>query len=69
MNVLLPQQIESISERQKQVCLSSEIYHVGGGASDAYTGSKQRFLKNYRFVQLGEPTLAGAPKLALDAVK
>ncbi len=38
-------QIESISEWQKQVRLSSKIYHVGGGASDAYTGYKQMLLK------------------------
>ena len=62
-------QVESISEWQKQVRLSSEIYHVGGGASDAYTGYKQSLLKNYRFVQLGETTLTGAAKLAMDALK
>jgi hypothetical protein len=42
---------------------------VGGGASDAYTGYKQMLLKNYRFVQVGETTLAGAAKLALDALE
>ena len=62
-------QVESISEWQKQVRLSSEIYHVGGGASDAYTGYKQSLLKNYRFVQLGETTLTGAAKLAMEALK
>ena len=62
-------QVESISEWQKQVRLSSEIYHVGGGASDAYTGYKQILLKNYRFVQLGETTLSGAAILAMDALK
>jgi sugar (pentulose or hexulose) kinase len=60
-------QIESISEWKKQVRLSSEIYHVGGGASDAYTGYKQSLLKKYRFVQLGETTLTGAAKLASEA--
>jgi len=62
-------QIESISEWEKSVRLSSEIYHVGGGASDAYTGYKQGILKDFRFVQLGETTLAEAAKLALDALK
>ena len=61
-------QIESISEWKKSVRLSSEIYHVGGGASDAYTGYKQSLLKKYRFVQLGETTLTGAAKLALEAM-
>lgn len=62
-------QIESISEWKKKVKLSSEIYHVGGGASDAYTGYKQGMLKDFRFVQLGETTLAGAAKLAMEALK
>jgi xylulokinase len=62
-------QIESISEWRKNVSLSSKIYHVGGGASDAYTDYKQSMLKEYHFVQLGETTLAGAAKLALDALK
>ena len=48
---------------------STEIFHVGGGASDAYTGYKQSILKDFRFVQLGETTLAGAAKLAMDALK
>jgi xylulokinase len=62
-------QIESISEWKKSVGLSNEIYHVGGGASDAYTGYKQSMLQEYRFVQLGETTLAGAAKLAMFALK
>jgi xylulokinase len=62
-------QIESVSEWKKQVRLSSQIYHVGGGASDAYTGYKQRILKDFRFVQLGETTLTGAAKLAMAALK
>ena len=62
-------QIESISEWKKQIRLSSEIYHVGGGASDAYTGYKQGILKDFRFVKLGETTLSGAAKLAMAALK
>jgi xylulokinase len=62
-------QIESIFEWKKKVRLSREIYHVGGGASDAYTGYKQGILKDFRFVQLGETTLAGAAKLAIEALK
>jgi sugar (pentulose or hexulose) kinase len=62
-------QIESISEWKKNVALSNKIYHVGGGASDAYTGYKQSLLKDFRFVQLGETTLSGAAKLATDALK
>jgi sugar (pentulose or hexulose) kinase len=62
-------QTESISEWKKKTKLSSKIYHVGGGAKDAYTGYKQSILKDFRFVQLGETTLAGAAKLAMDALK
>ena len=61
-------QIESIAEWSKNVVLSSDIYHVGGGASDAYTAYKQSMLKEYRFIQLGETTLSGATKLAIDAL-
>lgn len=61
-------QVESISEWKKQVRLSSQIYHVGGGAQNAYTGYKQGIFKDFRFVQLGETTLAGAAKLAMAAL-
>jgi xylulokinase len=62
-------QMESISEWEKSVELSNEICHVGGGASDAYTGYKQSMLKDFRFVQLGETTLTGAAKLAMASFK
>jgi sugar (pentulose or hexulose) kinase len=62
-------QTESISEWNKKTKLSSKIYHVGGGAKDAYTGYKQSILKEFRFEQLGETTLAGAAKLAIAALK
>jgi sugar (pentulose or hexulose) kinase len=61
-------QIESMTEWKKRVELSEEIYHVGGGASDAYTGYKQSMLRDFKFVQLGETTLAGAAKLAMDSL-
>jgi xylulokinase len=61
-------QIESLAEWKKSASLSTEIYHVGGGASDAYTAYKQGMLPDFRFVQLGETTLAGAARLALDAM-
>ena len=61
-------QIQSIAEWRKRVPLSTEIYHVGGGAGSAYTGYKQSLLKDFRFVQLGETTLAGAARLALEAM-
>ena len=62
-------QMESISDWRQHVQLSNQIYHVGGGASDAYTGYKQSMLKAYRFVQLGETTMPGAARLALRAME
>jgi sugar (pentulose or hexulose) kinase len=62
-------QVESISEWKKQIRLSNKIYHVGDGARDAYTEYKQGVFKDFRFVQLGETTLAGAAKLAMAAPK
>ena len=62
-------QTEILSEWQKNAPLKNQIHHVGGGASDAYTRYKQRMLKDYSFVQLGETTLAGSAKLAMDALK
>ena len=59
-------QMESLSEWKKKTSLSNEIYHVGGGASRAYTDYKQSMLKDYRFIQLGETTLTGAAKLAIE---
>lgn len=61
-------QMESLSEWEKKVPLSNSIYHVGGGASQAYTEYKQSMLNKYQFLQMGETTLAGAGKLALDAL-
>ena len=62
-------QTEILSEWKKKAPLKNQIRHVGGGASDAYTRYKQSMLKKYSFVQLGETTLTGAAKLAMDALK
>jgi xylulokinase len=62
-------QTEILSEWEKKAPVKKQIRHVGGGASAAYTGYKQSMLKNYSFVQLGETTLTGAAKLAMDALK
>ncbi len=61
-------QMESLTEWKKSLALSNTISHVGGGASKAYTDYKQRMLKEYQFQQMGETTLPGAGRLALDAV-
>lgn len=62
-------QTKILSEWQKKAPLKNQIRHVGGGASEAYTRYKQSMLKKYSFVQLGETTLTGAAKLAMDALK
>ena len=62
-------QTEILSEWENKAPLKKQILHVGGGASAAYTGYKQSMLKNYSFIQLGETTLTGAAKLAMDALK
>ena len=62
-------QIEGLLEWQKKVPLSRYIYHVGGGASEAYTQFKQEMLKDFTFVQLGEASVIGAAKLAWDTLE
>jgi sugar (pentulose or hexulose) kinase len=61
-------QSEGLLEWQKKVPLSRYIYHVGGGASEAYTQYKQKMFKDFTFIQLGETAVIGAAKLALDAL-
>jgi sugar (pentulose or hexulose) kinase len=62
-------QIDGLREWEKSVPLSRKIYHVGGGASKAYTNYKQAMLKDYEFVQLGETAVIGAAKLALETLE
>ncbi|UCH21231.1 MAG: hypothetical protein JSU83_22460 [Deltaproteobacteria bacterium] len=62
-------QSEGLLEWQKKVPLSRYIYHVGGGASEAYTQYKQKMFKDFTFIQLGETAVIGAAKLALDALE
>ena len=56
-------QAEALREWRKKVPLDHHIYHVGGGASEAYTQYKQRLLRDFQFIQLGETSLKGAAKL------
>jgi len=60
-------QAEGLREWRKHVPLDHHIYHVGGGASEAYTRYKQRLLKDFQFIQLGETSLKGAAKLGVEA--
>ena len=46
-----------------------KIYHVGGGASEAYTQYKQRLFRDFQFIQLGETSLKGAAKLGFETVE
>ena len=62
-------QTEILREWQRNnVPMERQIYHVGGGASEAYTQYKQRLLKDFEFVQLGETAMQGAAILAFDAL-
>ena len=61
-------QAKGLHEWKKKVPLDNTIWHVGGGASQAYTRFKQKYLKEYRFVQMGETAGIGAAKLGFEAV-
>jgi sugar (pentulose or hexulose) kinase len=53
---------------QENLALNNIIYHVGGGAQDAYTAFKQRKLNAYKLVQIGETAMAGAAKLGFEVL-
>ncbi|NWF92735.1 MAG: hypothetical protein HXY46_07445 [Syntrophaceae bacterium] len=57
-----------LREWQKKVPLDHHIYHVGGGASEAYTKYKQKLLKNFQFIPLGETAIKGAAQLGFEAL-
>jgi xylulokinase len=61
-------QEEALREWEKKVDLDHIIYHVGGGTSKAYTQYKQRLLKGFQIIQLGETAVQGAAKLGFDAL-
>lgn len=61
-------QAKGLKEWREKVPLSGNIYHVGGGASEAYTRFKQKFLRDFEFVQTGETAVIGAAKLGFEAV-
>jgi sugar (pentulose or hexulose) kinase len=61
-------QAKGLREWQKKVHLDHTIYHVGGGASEAYTQYKQRWFKGFQIIQLGETAVQGAAKLGFDAL-
>jgi len=61
-------QAKILREWQKRVSLDKNIYHVGGGASEAYTQYKQILLKDFQLIQLGETAIKGAAKLGFEAL-
>jgi sugar (pentulose or hexulose) kinase len=61
-------QTEVLWEWEKKVPLDHHIYHVGGGASEVYTQYKQKLLKDFQLIQLGETATKGAAKLGFDAL-
>jgi len=61
-------QAEILREWQRKVPLDHNIYHVGGGASEAYTEYKQKLIKDFKFIQLGETATSGAAKLGFEAL-
>jgi sugar (pentulose or hexulose) kinase len=60
-------QAEGLHQWRKTVPLDPHICHVGGGASEAYTQYKQRRLKGFKFLQMGETAVLGAARLAFEA--
>ena len=61
-------QFEGLRQWKKSVSLERNIYTVGGGASDAYTQFKQRYLADFKFVQLGEASVKGAAILGFETL-
>lgn len=62
-------QVQGLRKWEKKITLDRSIYHVGGGASEAYTRYKQRLLKDFKLVLLGETTLKGAARLGFEAIE
>ncbi len=65
---ILSFQAKALKEWQEKVPLGDNIYHVGGGASEAYTQFKQKFLRGFQFIQTGETAVIGAAKLGYEAI-
>lgn len=57
-----------IEQWMKYTKLDKQIAHVGGGAHSAYTEYKEKMIKDFKFIQMGETTLTGAARLAIEAL-
>lgn len=61
-------QFQALDTWEKYVSLKDTIYHVGGGASSSYTAFKQKMLQEFKLRQLGETTITGAARLAMEVL-
>jgi len=61
-------QMQILDTWQKKVPLRRQIYHVGGGASEAYTQFKQNLLKGYQLIPSGETAVKGSAMLGFGAI-
>jgi xylulokinase len=57
-----------LPEWKKQTFVGDRIFHVGGGAGDAYTDFKRSFLKDFNIEQIGETAEKGAAILGFEAL-
>jgi xylulokinase len=58
-----------LPEWKRQTFVGEKIYHVGGGAGEAYTDFKRSILKGFAIEQIGETAEKGAAILGFDALK
>ncbi|HIJ56530.1 MAG TPA: hypothetical protein HPQ03_10440 [Deltaproteobacteria bacterium] len=61
-------QAEILKEWKKHTSISKKIFHVGGGASEAYTRFKQRHLEEYELIPSGETAVKGSAILGFNAI-
>jgi sugar (pentulose or hexulose) kinase len=62
-------QFEELDVWKDHVDLNKCIKHVGGGATSRYTAFKQEKLPDFKLLMVGETTLAGAARLALETLE
>ena len=57
-----------LPEWEKGTYVQKRIFHVGGGAGEAYTNLKRRFLKDYEIIGIGETAERGAALIGFEAL-
>ena len=61
--------VMGILDEWKSICkIGKRIFHVGGGAGDAYTEYKQRVMREFDFVNIGETAEKGAAVIGFKAL-